>query len=274
MRKIVLIIASLTILSGCIGTPSKSTPKKIVSYTAKDTIEIILPTLETSTEATPKNYIDSLKGSSKHWVGWAVRGETKFWGDWIFGENHFEYSTGGCGWVLSGRCNPMRKGLVKINGELSIKVDGSNTTVKLLPKTYSEESTTNFLTGGPHFDSNSNLDSDISDLISMLRKLSYQFEFDINSEYSTDSVSSNFARLLKSGGSYNDDNLKKTYKNTYILKTNSGTHAKVAVSTFPYRNGSKAVITVWLTPVVTGNILNYAAAKKEIEERVKEIVNA
>jgi len=114
-------------------------------------------------------------------------------------------------------------------------------------------------------------------LIKFLSEASIGFKVEIDSPYNTESTYSNFKRLLREealGQPYSDPVTGKIYKSAFYLQKDNK-RVKLLVDVYPYRNGSKAVISVELPvsvdPVtkvsdIGADILN---VKAELERIVK-----
>jgi hypothetical protein len=86
-------------------------------------------------------------------------------------------------------------------------------------------------------------------LIKFLSETSIGFKVEIDSPYNTESTYSNFKRLLREealGQPYSDPVTGKIYKSAFYLPKDNK-RVKLFVDVYPYRNGSKAVISVELT---------------------------
>jgi len=110
-----------------------------------------------------------------------------------------------------------------------------------------------------------------SDLINFLSTTKYEFDFEINSEFPSDSINANFKRLLTSTKmkSFQAD---KSIKNPYILEMPEA-DVNLDVKLFPYRNGSKATIhAIYYTK--PANVIVLKEIEDKIKKRVTEIINS
>lgn len=99
------------------------------------------------------------------------------------------------------------------------------------------------------------------DLESYLTSALVVYKFEITSDYPVNSVKANFDRILKSDGS------------SYQLQL-SDCLAVMEVKIYPYKQGSKVVIIAELFEMkIVDNIINVSNKVKELEKRVKTIVN-
>jgi hypothetical protein len=89
-------------------------------------------------------------------------------------------------------------------------------------------------------------------LIKFLSEADINFKVEIDSPYNTESTYSNFKRLLREEiltQPYSDPVTGKIYKSAFYLPKDKKS-AKLFVDVYPYRNGSKAVISVKLPVAV------------------------
>ncbi|AVP87241.1 hypothetical protein phytr_2850 [Candidatus Phycorickettsia trachydisci] len=100
------------------------------------------------------------------------------------------------------------------------------------------------------------------DLQSYLISASVYYNFELNSEFSTESIKANFDRILKNEG--------KNYK---VILSNAS--CLISARFYPYRNGSKVLIEAKLFSIkTTNNIINVSQSIFELEQRLKNIVNS
>ena len=99
------------------------------------------------------------------------------------------------------------------------------------------------------------------DLASYLTSAWVIHNFEVTSNYPVDSIKANFDRMLKPYGS------------TYQLQL-PDCLATMEIKIYPYRQGSKAVITAEVSGMkVVDNIINVSNKIKELESKIKTIVN-
>jgi hypothetical protein len=99
------------------------------------------------------------------------------------------------------------------------------------------------------------------DLASYLTSAWVIHKFEVTSNYPVDSIKANFDRMLKPYGS------------TYHLQL-PDCLAIMEIKIYPYRQGSKAVITAEISGMkVVDNIINVSNKIKELESKIKTIVN-
>ncbi|WP_157581315.1 hypothetical protein [Spongiibacter tropicus] len=269
MKKGLAIGLTLAIgISGCANLKQEPVAKKVVTFTDQDKISIVLPKVESSSAKEVFSKIGGLSYSK-----YLENGSVRFINNWESSENSFKVTRSACGWV-SGNCNFLRNSTVTIDGSLVLENTDASSKIVLYPQKYNQDTTSNFLTGQPHF---SWLDLSSKDLKETLSSAGYPWKFEVNSEFPGDAVYANFQRLSRaeksSGQGYTDDVTGKIFKERFWLKVGTS-DIPVTIETYPYRNGSKVIVNAKLSPVVSGNELNYVEAIKLLEQRVKEIVNS
>lgn len=100
------------------------------------------------------------------------------------------------------------------------------------------------------------------ELQSAIRKGSVFFKFEIDSQYSVDSVKANFKRLSKKAG-----------RGNFI--TNRDREVPFEFKAVPYRDGSKVTIEVVIFASETSkNTFDFGILEKEIKAKLTEIVKA
>lgn len=115
-----------------------------------------------------------------------------------------------------------------------------------------------------------------SDVASNLAKAEMPWTFEVNSEFNTDSTYANFARLTRKevfrGNGEKDPVTGKIFKERFWVRV-SGREIPVNVETYPYRNGSKAIVFAVLPGTVSGSTVDFNstadALKKEIERIIR-----
>lgn len=133
------------------------------------------------------------------------------------------------------------------DGEYSLSDKGSSKILKITPTSYKPyQEGLVFPFAVPNF-------SD-EDLFEWITNHPVYFSVEIDSDYPPESIYANFERLAKreafTPGS-KDAVTGKIFKNRYSIKNRDST-VYFSVETFPYRNGSKAVLTAVTTPSKTG----------------------
>jgi len=122
------------------------------------------------------------------------------------------------------------------------------------------------------------------DITNFLTKTNAVHTFEVNSEYPADAVKANFERMLKKKQP-NQKELQQmmiarmsgkqvSISDSYVL-SGSGFEAMLKVESFPYRNGSKVVVTSNLT--TTSNLqneVNLSEIYKVLESEVTKIINS
>lgn len=105
--------------------------------------------------------------------------------------------------------------------------------------------------------------------------LSYKIELD--SPYGSESVYANFRRLVKHDSfrpGEKDPVTGKIFKDRFVL-TNRGHKVRFVVETYPYRDGSKAVVYATVHGSETSeNVVDFSIIIDEIRRKLEEVVNA
>lgn len=121
----------------------------------------------------------------------------------------------------------------------------------------------------PKFD-----DRDVSDHL-LSAELHYRIE--VNSEFNSESTHANFMRTLKTRGfkqGEKDPVTGKIFKQQFVLPYR-GKDILFVLETFPYRNGSKAVMHLRIPAVFTSpNTVDYKTILDEVKGKLTEVVKA
>jgi len=115
-----------------------------------------------------------------------------------------------------------------------------------------------------------------SDATVSLLQAEIQWKVEVDSEFNAESTYANFVRLTRKEvfGGNGEKNLQagKIFKERFWVRV-AGREIPINVETYPYRNGSKAVVYATLSGAISGNDLDFVgsanALKKEIERIVK-----
>jgi hypothetical protein len=113
-----------------------------------------------------------------------------------------------------------------------------------------------------------------SDVAANLARAEMPWEFEVDSEFKTDSTYANFARLTRKEvfRGEKDPVTGKIFNERFWVRV-SGREIPVNVETYPYRNGSKAIIYALLPGTVSGSTVDFVSTadslKKEIERIIK-----
>jgi len=103
-----------------------------------------------------------------------------------------------------------------------------------------------------------------------------KYTFGINSKFNTESVYSNFERILKYkklSRPYKDPVTGKIFNREFYI-TNRGKQINFFVEVIPYRNGSKSVFYIKLPSCTTSNnTVDFSLLMKEVNFKLKKIVN-
>lgn len=117
-------------------------------------------------------------------------------------------------------------------------------------------------------------DRDLSD---HLLSAQVHYRLEINSEFNSESTHANFMRILKTRSfrsGEKDPVTGKVFKQEFVLPYR-GKEVLFVLETFPYRNGSKAVIYLRVPAVATSpNTVDYKAILDELKAKLIEVVRA
>ncbi|WP_026842902.1 hypothetical protein [Citrifermentans bremense] len=115
------------------------------------------------------------------------------------------------------------------------------------------------------------------DLFSYLCSQQVGYRVEINSEFNTESIFSNFKRLateeqFRQGEK--DDVTGKIFKNRFSMMVDD-TKVYFSVETFPYRNGTKAIIYLSVPGRYTSeNTVDFNVILKDLKTKLEAIINA
>ena len=102
-------------------------------------------------------------------------------------------------------------------------------------------------------------------------------KFEVDSEYNPESTYANFVRLMKARtvrAGERDPVSGKIFKQEFGTNLR-GRELSITVETFPYRNGSKALVYARIPGVETApNEIDFAVLIREVRERLSQIVKA
>lgn len=153
--------------------------------------------------------------------------------------------------------------------DYSLKDDGENTILEIKPaksRTY-QEGLISFPV--PYFSEDN--------LISYIVSHHVGYSIEINSQFNTESIFANFERLATKEPyeqGEKDPVTGKIFKNRYSIKYKE-TKVLFSLETFPYRNGSKAVIYVSIPGRYTSeNTIDFNIIINEIKTQLESIVNS
>lgn len=114
----------------------------------------------------------------------------------------------------------------------------------------------------------------LENLRSYLTSFNIYYEFDINSQYNPESVYANFARLAQVqnfAAGERDPITNKIYKNWFVSSVD-GKKFRYVLQTYPYHNGTKAVVYASVPPVENSNgVFDYAESIRDIRKQVTDI---
>lgn len=119
-------------------------------------------------------------------------------------------------------------------------------------------------------------------LFSFLSKPTVEFKAEFDSPYNTESVYANFQRQLKTKtykSGYKDPMTEKIFMNSFILpldKNRWDSNAELFVEVYPYRNGTKTLITIHLPvkEVRTSENIDLGEIIKDVKKKIEEIIKS
>lgn len=163
-------------------------------------------------------------------------------------------------------CNQFSKKVIKLSGSLSMIKNKKLHVITVTPEKQKTASNENY-----------NISFGSRELKNRFLISTFPYKFEINSKYPSESTYANFSRLLKKGGFYNggkkDPVTGKIFKQGFTVMVGDK-YMDMAVETFPYKSGSKAVIYVNIYPENKGDLIDYYSVIKEFEIKMKNIVSA
>lgn len=162
---------------------------------------------------------------------------------------------------------------VTYDGAIDTTRAGSNFKLAFLlsKKTYYAEP--NILTGKASYQ----VEFTPTDVATNLANAEISWKYEIDSKYNTDSSYANFARLTRKeifkGDGQKDAMTGKIFTERFWVRV-SGRAVALYVVTYPYRNGSKVVVTANIPGVVTGNSVDFVSISNALKKEVERIVNS
>ncbi len=115
------------------------------------------------------------------------------------------------------------------------------------------------------------------DLIGHLRSSLFHYKMEIDSSYNSDSTHANFIRLLRTksfGKGERDPVTGKIYKSKFILPYN-GADVTFLLETYPYRDGSKAVMYLTIPATFTSpGVVDLGRIIEDLRKELEKIVKA
>lgn len=115
------------------------------------------------------------------------------------------------------------------------------------------------------------------DLIHYLLEDTIRYTMEVNSKYDPQSIYGNFMRLAKSasyGEGEKDDVTGDIIKSRFYLPYKDH-RIYFSLKTFPYRNGTKAIIHLYIPGILTSpNTVDFAKIIKGVKSQIESIVNS
>lgn len=116
-----------------------------------------------------------------------------------------------------------------------------------------------------------------SDLVSYITSNQVHYKLEIDSQYNTESIFANFKRLAteeRFRQGEKDPVTGKIFKNRFSMPVNNG-KIIFSLETFPYRNGTKAVIYLNVPGYLTSdNTVDFNVILSDIKSKLESIVNS
>lgn len=116
----------------------------------------------------------------------------------------------------------------------------------------------------------------VDNLRQYLEKSYILYQFDVNSQYNSDSVYANFRRMARTAyyaRGHRDPITGKIYQNWFVDYVR-GTPIKYTMEAFPYHNGSKAVIYASIPAIETSpGVVDYGLTINNFKHDIERIVN-
>ncbi|EIC30338.1 hypothetical protein [Methylomicrobium album] len=118
---------------------------------------------------------------------------------------------------------------------------------------------------------------DEADLTENLLSTQLYYRFEVNSEFNSESTHANFMRILKTRPfqkGEKDPVTGKIFTQQFVLPYRTK-EVLFTLETFPYRNGSKAVMHLRVPAMLTSpNVIDYKVILDEVKAKLAEIVRA
>lgn len=117
----------------------------------------------------------------------------------------------------------------------------------------------------------------VDELMDRLSSGQIHYRFEIDSQYNSEAVYANFVRLTTQNpfrGGRRDPVSGKIFQNEFFI-VHRDAEVRFVVETFPYRDGSKAVISARIPAVMTSaNTIDFTQLVNEIEQRLVDLIDA
>ena len=271
MRKILAILGCLGLLSGCV-----SVPPPIIQTEAMQTEEsfmLILPQprkskvtagnfdvsslLEKISTNDYKKRYDPVKSRDWEVLGWNLSNDDCF----VEKYRAFFFDSGGIG----------EKQGVKYSCEV---IPVNKNKIKIVFKKITREQGHYVLSGKLV---NQGLKFGSTDLKSLIDKFTYNVSFDVNSEFNSESVYSNFERNLNvvqyAHGGRKDPVTGKIFSKKFWVPSSYG-DIPIHIETFPYRNGSKVIVYAEIPADTSEGNIDFNKVYLELVKSIAEVVNS
>jgi len=164
---------------------------------------------------------------------------------------------------------------ITLKGGITFENVDESLAVTIIPKSGVRTSSKNMISGKPAYP---NVKYGISKFKKAILGATLPWVFEVDSPYSPESVYANFQRLSRleaySGGAKKDPVSGKIYSERFWLTTSAG-DIQLHIETYPYREGTKAVITAKVKPIISKDgTVDFESSVKELEEKLESIVKS
>ncbi|MCL1139384.1 hypothetical protein [Shewanella pneumatophori] len=117
------------------------------------------------------------------------------------------------------------------------------------------------------------------DITNYLSQSQFKTKFEVDSDYSSQSVKANFDRLMQKASRdfriYEENTNSKLDLEDYYMVDLDGAQVVMLIETFPYRDGSKVVVNAVVQSKETGSgLVDVSAILKSVEEKVSQVVKS
>jgi hypothetical protein len=162
---------------------------------------------------------------------------------------------------------------VKYEGTITSGFDGGTKKLTFSPQTMNTLSKPNMFSGKKMY----SLEFSPTQMVSAAKKSEYFWQFEVNSEFNSESTYANFARLARkevtSISGEKDSVSGKIFKVRYWVRV-ADQEMPINVETYPYRNGSKVVVYANLRGDALGNTVDFSKTADMLKAEVERIVKS
>lgn len=265
MKKIISIavaVCSVAVFSGCM---KKEVVKRESAINSSGTVSLILPADASSKDKSPSEVVNSVLKKNTESYRYGSQRQYNSSSKISFSGDKFSFEKTNCLYdSYSGRCNQFSWARSTMTGTLSSVGSNANSqTIVFKPMGISDE----------YVDDGYKIKLSYKNIIEFYSDVNTPEKFEVDSQYPADSVYANFKRLAKSYNSKEQKIDGVSYKDQFYLTVDK-TEVKFVVNSYPYRQGSKVIVTAWLSPIVNGNTVDFVTLKAKFKEKITSIVNS